>query len=116
MEGSAIMTIQPQHATTPGKDFKWGQPCRAGREEGAITLVNISYFLILSTGGMGKICEHWEDIMVGQKNWQTFKDHFLQVYSYYKIRKKEMSSVHGCWYSANRTQEKDSQMMTAYAL
>ena len=43
-------------------------------------VVNIAYLLILRTGGMEKDCEQWEDMQVGLKNWQKFKDHFAQAY------------------------------------
>ena len=46
-------------------------PIRVGK------VVNISYLLILRTGGMEKDCENWEDMQVGLKNWQAFKDHFF---------------------------------------
>ena len=31
-------------------------------------LVNIAYLMILSTGGMEKFCEKWEDMKFGLKN------------------------------------------------
>ena len=37
-------------------------------------VVNIAYLLILRTGGMEKSCEQWEDMQVGLKTWQAFKD------------------------------------------
>ena len=46
-------------------------------------LVNITYLLILRTGGMENPCEQWEDMQVGLKTWQDFKDHFAQVYRRY---------------------------------
>ena len=52
-------------------------------------VVNISYLLILRTGGMVKACGNWEDIMVVQKNWHTFKDHFEKSYKRYQICKKQ---------------------------
>ena len=42
-------------------------------------VVNIAYLLILRTGEMEKACEKWEDMQVGLKTWQAFKDHFAQV-------------------------------------
>ena len=39
-------------------------------------MVNITYLLILRTGGMKKTCEKWEDLQVGLKNWQAFKEFF----------------------------------------
>ena len=49
---------------------------------------NIVYLLILRTGGMEKSCEKWEDMQVGLKTWQAFKDHFTKAYRRYQIRKK----------------------------
>ena len=51
-------------------------------------VVNIASLLILGTGGMEKSCEQWEDMQVGLKTWQAFKDLFLQAYRHYYIRKK----------------------------
>ena len=42
-------------------------------------VVNITYPLILRTGGMEKACEQWGDMQVGLKTWQAFKDHFSQA-------------------------------------
>ena len=42
-------------------------------------VVNIANLLILRTGGMVKACEQWEDMQVGLKTWQAFKDHFAQA-------------------------------------
>ena len=39
-------------------------------------VVNIVYLLILRTGGKEKSREQWEDMQVGMKTWQAFKDHF----------------------------------------
>ena len=58
-------------------------------------VVNIAYLLILKTGGMEKSCEQWEDMQVGLKTWQDFKDHFLQAYRRYKIRKNITAVSHG---------------------
>ena len=38
-------------------------------------VVNIAYLLILRTGGMEKAYEQWEDMQVGLKTGQYFKDH-----------------------------------------
>ena len=43
-------------------------------------VVNFSYLLILRTGGTEKACEQWEDMQVGLKTWQAFKEHFAQAY------------------------------------
>ena len=68
-------------------------------------MVNIAYLLILRTGGMEKSCEQWEDMQVGLKTWQAFKDHFTQAYRHYQIRKKATASTHGYGESENHTQE-----------
>ena len=68
-------------------------------------VVSISYLLILRTGSTGKSHEKWEDMQVGQKNWQNFKDHFSQAYRCYQIRKNATSEAHGYGASANHTQE-----------
>ena len=41
-------------------------------------VVNVAYLLILSTGGIEKACEQWEDMQVGLKTWLAFKDNFAQ--------------------------------------
>ena len=51
-------------------------------------VVNIAYLLIIRKRGMEKSCEQWEDMQVGLKTWQAFKDHFTQSYRRYQIRKK----------------------------
>ena len=79
-------------------------------------VVNISYLLILKTGGMEKTCEQWEDMQVGLKIWQAFKDHFAQAYRRYQIRKKSTSAAHGYGASENHTQETEAQVNTADAL
>ena len=79
-------------------------------------VVNIAYLLILSTVGMEKSCEQWEDIRVGLKTWQAFKCHFAQAYRRYQIRKKATAAAHGFGASANHTQETESQVNTADAL
>ena len=58
-------------------------------------VVNIVYLLILRTGRMEKVCEQWEDMQVGLKTWQAFKDHFSQAYRRYYIRKKATEAAHG---------------------
>ena len=68
-------------------------------------VVNIVYLLILRTGGMEKSCEQREDMQVGLKTWQDFKDHFAQVYRRYQIRKKSTEAAHGYGVSENHTQE-----------
>ena len=65
---------------------------------------------------MGKSCEQWEDMQVGLKTWQAFKDHFAQAYRRYQIRKKATAAAHGYGDSANHTQETESQVNTADAL
>ena len=55
-------------------------------------------------------------MIVGQKNWQTFKDKFSQASRVYHIRKNYKSATHGYSDSANYAQEIDAQMMAAYAL
>ena len=67
--------------------------------------VNIAYLLILRTGGMEKDREQWEDMQVGLKTWQAFKDHLAQAYRRYQIRKKATEVAHGYGASANHTQE-----------
>ena len=67
-------------------------------------VVNIKYLLILQTKVMEKYCEHWEYIMVGYKNWQTFRDNFAQSYRRYQIRKKVTADTYGCGASANHVQ------------
>ena len=79
-------------------------------------MVNIAYLLILRQGGMVKACRKWEDMLVGLKSWQTFKDHFAQAYRRYQIRKKATAEAHGCGASANHTQETEFQVNTVDAL
>ena len=66
-------------------------------------VVNIVYLLILRIGGTEKACEQWEDMQVGLKTWQAFKDHFTQAYRCYQISKKETAAVHGYGVSENHT-------------
>ena len=75
-------------------------------------MVNIAYLLILRIGEMEKSCEHWEDMQVGLKTWQDFKDHFEQAYRRYQIRKKATAAAHGYGESENHTQETESQVNT----
>ena len=51
-------------------------------------VVNIVYLLILRIGGTEKAYEQWEEMQVGLKTWQAFKDHFAQAYRRYHIHKK----------------------------
>ena len=77
-------------------------------------VVNISYLLILRTGGMEKSCEQWEDMQIGLKNWQAFKDYFAQTYRRYQICKKATAASHGYGASANHTQETEVQVLADY--
>ena len=79
-------------------------------------VVNIAYLLILRTGGIEKSCEQWEDMQVGLKTWQNFKENFAQAYRRYQIHKKTTEAAHGCGSSENYTQEIESQVNTADAL
>ena len=79
-------------------------------------VVNISYLLILRTGGTGKAFEQWEDMHVSLKTWQDFKEHLSQTYRIYQISKKETVAEHGYGASENNTQETDAQVNTADAL
>ena len=71
-------------------------------------VVNIAFLLILRTGVMGKACEQLEDIKVGLKTWQAFKDPFAQAYGRYQIRKKSTAATHGYGELENHTQETDA--------
>ena len=79
-------------------------------------MVNISYLLILKKGGTEKACEQWEDMQVGLKIWQAFKDHFTQAYRRYQICKKSTTAAHGYGASENITQETEYQVNTVDAL
>ena len=81
-----------------------------------VQVVNILNLMILRTGGIEKSCEKWKDMIVGQKNWKIFNDYFVQAYMRCQIRKKETASVHGYGTSENHVNEKDAQIMAAYAL
>ena len=65
---------------------------------------------------MKKACEQWEDMQVGLKTWQAFKDHFAQAYRRYQIRKKATAAAHGYGASENHTHETEAQVNTADAL
>ena len=58
-------------------------------------VVNIVYLLIIRTGGTEKACKQWEDMQVGLKTCQAFKDHFAQAYRRYQIFKKSTAAAHG---------------------
>ena len=53
---------------------------------------------------------------IGIKTWQAFKDHFLQTYRCYNIRKKATAAAHGYGASENHTQETQAKVNTADAL
>ena len=76
-------------------------------------VVNIAYLLILRTGRMEKACEQWQDMQVGMKTWQAFKDHFAKAYRRYQICKKATAAAHGYGASENHTEETESQFNTA---
>ena len=65
---------------------------------------------------MEKDCEQWEDMQIGLKTWQAFKDHFSQAYRRYHICKKSTAAAHGYGVSTNHTQETEAQLNTADAL
>ena len=79
-------------------------------------VVKIAYLLILRTGGTEKSCDKWEDIQVGLRTWQAFKEHFTQAYRRYQIRKKATAAAHGYGASENHTQDTEDQVNTADAL
>ena len=79
-------------------------------------MVNIAYLLILRTEGTEKSCEQWEDMQVGLKNWQDFKDNLSQAYRHYQIHKKATAAAHGYGTSANNSQETEAHVNTADAL
>ena len=79
-------------------------------------VVKISYLMILSTGGMEKACEQWEDMHVGLKTWQAFKDHFSQSYRRYHICKKAIAAAHEYGVSENHTQKTEFQFGTVDTL
>ena len=71
-------------------------------------VVSISYLLILRTGSTGKSHEKWEDMQVGQNNWQAFNDHFAQSYRYYQILQKATATAHGYVTPQNCVHETDA--------
>ena len=79
-------------------------------------VVNIVYLMILRTGDTEKSCEQLEDMQVGLKSWQAFKDHFAQADMRYHIRKKVTAAAHGYGTSENHTHETKAQVNTADAL
>ena len=79
-------------------------------------VVNMAYLLILRTGGMEKACEQWEDMQVGLKTWQAFKDHFAQAYRRYQIRNKATAEDHGYGELENHAQDTEAQVNTTNAL
>ena len=79
-------------------------------------VVNTAYLLILRTGRKERACEQWEDMQVGLKTWQAFKDHFSQAYRCYQTLKKATAAAHGYGASANYTQETESQINTEDAM
>ena len=64
-------------------------------------VVNIVYLLILIVWGMEKSCGQWEDMQVGLKTWQAFKDHLAQAYRRYQISKKAIAASYGYGASEN---------------
>ena len=78
-------------------------------------VINIAYLLILSTGRVEKECEQWEDMQVGLKTWQVFKDHFEQACRRYKILIKATAVAHEYGESSNHTQDTEAQFNTAVA-
>ena len=79
-------------------------------------MVNIAYLLILRKGGMEKACGKWEDMQVGLKTWQTFKDHFAQAYRRYLICNKATAVAHGYGAPANHTQDTEAHIKAVDAL
>ena len=61
---------------------------------------------------MEKCCEQWEDMQVGLKTKQDFKDHLSQAYRVYQIHKKATAAAHGYGAASNNTQETDAQVNT----
>ena len=55
-------------------------------------------------------------MQVGLNNWHAFKDHFLQAYRHYQIRKKSTAAAHAYEASENHEHETDAQVMTVDAL
>ena len=77
---------------------------------------NIAYLLVFRTLVMEKAYEQWEDMQVGLKTWQDFRDHFSQAYRCYHIFKKGTAAAHGYGESANHTQETEAEVNTSYVL
>ena len=77
---------------------------------------NIAYLLIFRRREMEKDCEQWEDMQVGLKTQQSFKDHFTQAYRRYQIRNKATAAAHGYEASENHTQDTEAQVNTADTL
>ena len=71
---------------------------------------------LLRTGVTKKYCEQWEDMPVGLKTCQDFKDHFAQAYMSCRIHKKAAAVAHGYGASENHTQETEARVNTADAL
>ena len=67
-------------------------------------VVNIAYLMILWTGGMEEAYEQWEEMKVGLKIWQSFKDHISQAYRCHRICKKVIAAAYGYVASDNHTQ------------
>ena len=65
---------------------------------------------------MEKSCKQWEDMQVGLRTWQDFKDNFSQAYRRYQILKKATAAAHGYGASVNHTEEIEAQVNTADAL
>ena len=70
-------------------------------------VVSITYLLILRTGSKGKAREKWEEMQVGQKNWQAFKDQFAYPYRHYQIPQNATAAAHGYGTSQNCVHETD---------
>ena len=77
---------------------------------------NIAYLMTLRTGRMGKSCEQWEDMQVGLKTCQAFKDHLSQAHRRCQIHKKATAAAHIYGAPENNTQETYTQFNTADAL
>ena len=77
------------------------------------TVVNITGLMSLRTGEMEKCCKKWEDMKVGLKTSQAFKDRFSKAYIRYQISKKARAAGHGYGATVNHTQETDAQVNTA---
>ena len=80
------------------------------------TVVNITGLMSLRTGEMEKCCKKWEDMKVGLKTSQAFKDRFSKAYIRYQISKKARAAGHGYGATVNHTQETDAQVNNADAI